>query len=308
MIRARAAVLVLLAACSAATPAPIERRGDLSPSTRFGGAPAPAIEPVRAATPAAASGEPITVARGQTLFQLSEEHQLSLRALIDANALEPPFQLSAGQTLTLPPPNLYVVRRGDTLNSIARRHNIQPRSLALLNGLREPYRIAPGDELKLPGSARDWETGAATPAAAATPTPAASSGRGGPAPRFVWPADGSVIDGFGPKGAGRRNDGINIAAREGAPVRAAADGLVVYAGDDLAGYGNLVLIKHDDGWVSAYAHNRVLLVREEQSVARGETIAEAGRSGAVDSPQLHFEVRRAGAPVDPASVLPPRAG
>ena len=131
-------------------------------------------------------------------------------------------------------------------------------------------------------------------------------GAAGPAPAFLWPVEGAVIDGFGPKAAGRRNDGINIAAREGEPVRAAAEGLVVYAGDELEGYGGLVLVSHAGGWVSAYAHNRALLVAENQIVAQGQVIAEAGGAGGVDRPQLHFELRRGGEAIDPLTALPAR--
>jgi murein DD-endopeptidase MepM/ murein hydrolase activator NlpD len=306
MIRLAALGLILaLAACTAATPAPVERRGasftppsaDRSPEVR--------------ARPAAA-GEQIVVPEGATLFQIAEDHRVSLRALIDANAIAAPFALEAGQTLRLPAPNIYVVQRGDTLNAIARRHSIQPRSLALLNGLAEPYRLAPGDALMLPGSARASDAGATTEAAAAAPTRTPSSARApavtGAAPGFVWPLAGEVIDGFGPKSGGRRNDGINIAARAGDPVRAVADGLVVYAGSDLAGYGALILVKHEGGWISAYAHNRALLVREEQTVTQGQQIAEAGSTGGVDRPQLHFELRGEGGPVDPLTMLPARAG
>lgn len=273
----------------------------------------------------------IVVAAGATLYQIAEQHRVSLRGLIDANELEAPFALNAGQVLKLPPPNTYVVQRGDTLYAIARRHRVQPRSLALLNDMGAPYAITPGDEIMLPGSARDWQAYAsarptpAAPAAASTapardgvtivrsppsasrPRPATTAVTG-PAPSFDWPVRGDVIDSFGPKAAGRRNDGINIAAPEGSPVNAVADGLVVYAGDELAGYGNLVLIKHPDGWVSAYAHNRALLVTPDQVITKGQAIAEIGSTGSVETPQLHFELRRAGRPVDPATALPRLAG
>jgi murein DD-endopeptidase MepM/ murein hydrolase activator NlpD len=306
MIRFLALGLALaLAACAASTPAPVERRG-------MAATPAPA----RTATAVpVAGGRTIVVPEGATLFQIAEEQRVSLRALIDANGIDNPLALVAGQTLRLPEPDTYVVERGDTLDDVARRHSVQPRSLALLNGLAAPYRLSPGDVLVLPGSSGAGQAvagqGGATPAAAAAPTrvPTASGARAtGAASGFAWPLAGEVIDGFGPKSGGRRNDGVNIAARAGDPVRAAADGLVIYAGDDLAGYGALILVKHEGGWISAYAHNRALLVREEQTVTRGQPIAEAGASGGVDRPQLHFELRRDGGPVDPLTVLPARPG
>ncbi|MGD2133172.1 MAG: peptidoglycan DD-metalloendopeptidase family protein [Maricaulaceae bacterium] len=311
-----------LLGCAASTPAPVDYRGGGAPISARSQAAAQPAPAAQAAAPAreVERGREIVVPAGATLYQISEEHRVSLRGLIDANGLEPPFRLSAGQTLALPPPNTYTVQPGDTLFGIARAHRVQPRSLALLNGMSEPYLIAPGDEIELPGSARDWRASAAgsssagagvaasTSSGAAPATPRAPRGPdpAGPAPRFAWPAAGNVIDGFGPKEAGRRNDGVNIAANAGDPVVAAADGLVVYAGSELAGYGNLILVKHADGWVSAYAHNEALLVEEEQTVTQGQAIARAGSSGAVDAPQLHFELRRNGQPVDPAGILPRR--
>lgn len=283
---------LLATACAATSPAPVERRGGAAPIERRGGAAAPATQ--GASAPATAAAGTVVVPAGATLYEIAEQQRVSLRALIDANDLAFPFDLSAGQVLRLPPQNSYTVVRGDTLNALARRFSIQQRSLALLNGLREPYELRPGQVLTLPGPAEGGGLAAAPRVAAPT----------GPAPRFAWPISGRVIDGFGPKAAGRRNDGVNIAAGEGDPVAAAANGLIVYAGSELQGYGNLVLIQHAGGWVSAYAHLGRVTVAEDQSVTQGQTIGEAGSSGAVDRPQLHFELRRDGAPVDPLSELP----
>lgn len=134
------------------------------------------------------------------------------------------------------------------------------------------------------------------PAAVAAP-PRRGSGR------FAWPARGPVISPFGSKPGGLQNDGINIALPHGAPVRAADDGEVVYAGNEIRGFGNLLLIKHAGGWMSAYGHNDKLLVKQGQKVKRGQLIARAGSTGGVDTPQLHFELRRAGGAVDPLAYL-----
>ncbi|MGB0922628.1 MAG: peptidoglycan DD-metalloendopeptidase family protein [Alphaproteobacteria bacterium] len=121
---------------------------------------------------------------------------------------------------------------------------------------------------------------------------------------FSWPLRGKILSDYGPKGRGLHNDGVNIRAANGAPVRAAADGTVAYAGNELRGYGNLLLIRHTNGWTSAYAHNAKLLVRRGQEVKRGTVIAKAGRSGGVDTSQLHFEIRRGKKAVDPVRYLP----
>ncbi len=116
-----------------------------------------------------------------------------------------------------------------------------------------------------------------------------------------------MLSPFGAKPGGRFNDGINLKASAGTPVRAAADGVVAYAGDAIPGFGNLVLIKHADGWVSAYGHNETLLVARGARVTRGQIIARSGATGAVDEPQLHFELRRGRTPSDPVKLLPPRS-
>ncbi|GGE80660.1 lipoprotein [Stappia taiwanensis] len=121
--------------------------------------------------------------------------------------------------------------------------------------------------------------------------------------RFRWPVRGRIISEFGSKPGGTRNDGINLAVPEGADIKAVDDGTVIYAGNELKGYGNLVLIRHDDGWVSAYAHNSALLVKRGDSIRRGAVVAKAGSTGSVTQPQLHFELRRGNKPVDPMQYL-----
>lgn len=139
---------------------------------------------------------------------------------------------------------------------------------------------------------------AATPSAI-DPAPPARAGR------FLWPVRGNIISTFGAKPGGLQNDGINIAAPRGTPVRATENGVVVYAGNELKGFGNLLLVRHADGWMSAYAHLDEMLVQRGASVTRGQLVAKVGQSGSVASPQLHFELRRAGRAVDPRTQLAP---
>ena len=124
-----------------------------------------------------------------------------------------------------------------------------------------------------------------------------------PGSPFIWPVDGKIVSRFGPANDNLRNDGINIAAPVGAPVKASAAGVVAYAGNELRGFGNMVLLRHEDGWVTAYAHNSSLLVQKGETVAQGQTIARVGSSGNVDTPQLHFELRQGTKAVDPLKVL-----
>ena len=133
---------------------------------------------------------------------------------------------------------------------------------------------------------------------AAIPAPPPKSGRG-----FIWPVKGEVIAEFGTTGKGQHNDGINIKVPPGTPVVAADDGVVAYSGNELRGFGNLLLIKHSDGWMTAYAHNQALLVKRGETVKRGQKIAKSGDSGGVSEPQLHFEIRQGTRAVDPQGIL-----
>ena len=132
-----------------------------------------------------------------------------------------------------------------------------------------------------------------------TPAPQAAT----PNHQFIWPVRGKIISNFGPKANGLHNDGINISANTGDPFYAAADGVVVYAGNDLKGYGNMVILRHADGWMTAYAHADRLLVKENARIRQGEQIGNVGATGSVTSAQLHFGLRNGAAPVDPAKYL-----
>lgn len=229
----------------------------------------------------------------------------------------------------------YVVRRGDTLFSIAFRYGWDYKALAARNQIPEPYTIRPGQTIRFDGRLNSTSStvaaapgGVRPPVASTTtstttspsgsvkttviskpvtvvPPPAnESTGPAGPSPKgWTWPSNGVLIGKFSSNGS--LNKGIDIAGDLGQPVLAASDGSVVYAGSGLRGYGELVIIKHSDTYVSAYGHNRRLLVREGQQVKAGQTIAEMGSTG-TDRVKLHFEIRRQGKPVDPLQFLPRR--
>lgn len=209
-----------------------------------------------------------------------------------------------------------IVRRGDTLYGIAFRNGLDYRDVAAWNGIRSPYTIYPGQRLRLSGSGGARATAPVAtrparqpdrrpPATAATPRPPVATPPAGPAShlRWSWPAEGQLINRFAAGDPTRQ--GIDIAGKRGDPVRAAADGVVVYSGAGLVGYGELVIVKHDESWLSAYGHNRSRLVAEGARVRAGQQIAEMGRTGA-DRDMLHFEIRRDGKPVDPLRHLPAR--
>ena len=223
----------------------------------------------------------------------------------------------------------HTVRPGETLFSLGRTYNMNPYSIAKHNGLAAPYGLNVGQNVKIPGKTAATVAQRA-PASTSknlttkpvqivqeksadriTPAPVQKIVRSQPAPisspvansTFRWPVKGRVISSYGRKSNGLRNEGINISVPEGTSVRAADGGVVAYAGNELKGYGNLVLVRHKNGWVTAYAHNKDLFVKRGDIVKRGGIIAKAGQTGSVKSPQLHFEVRKGSTAVNPMKYL-----
>ena len=200
-----------------------------------------------------------------------------------------------------------VVQRGQTVYRIATENGITARDLALWNDIPPPYTIYPGQRLRLyPSDRRDPPVRPAVvakPAAAPQQRPATPAAPANADLDWRWPAEGAVVTTFA--GGDPTRQGIDIAGKAGQPVRAAADGVVVYSGSGLVGYGELVIVKHNDQWLSAYGHNRARLVNEGALVKAGQQIAEMGRSGA-SRDMLHFEIRYNGKPVDPQGYLPGR--
>jgi murein DD-endopeptidase MepM/ murein hydrolase activator NlpD len=234
--------------------------------------------------------------------------------------------------------SVHVVNHGDTLMGIARRNHISAAELARANGLQPSAPLRIGMKLNVPvrssaaaspvtapavaqavpvsaapatklaavtadpqQKARLAQTNDVADAPAAEPVKAAEAT--GALPTFRWPVRGKVITSYGAKTNGKSNDGINLAVPEGTPVKAAEDGVVAYSGNELKGYGNLVLIRHSNGYVTAYAHASELLVKRGDTIKRGQVIAKSGQSGEVASPQLHFEIRKGSTPVDPLQFL-----
>ncbi|MBQ7304450.1 MAG: M23 family metallopeptidase [Alphaproteobacteria bacterium] len=255
----------------------------------------------------------LEVEKGDTLYSISKRYDVSLNELIKHNNLRAPYSLKVGQTLKLPLAKYHMVKKGDTLYAIARKYNTNTSSLVTLNGLKPPYSLNVGQKLQISGSSsyvaakksalrtKYAKKNTSTYKKSAKSTYVAPKNR---TAKFAWPVRGRIISGFGTIGKGRKNDGINIKAPLGTDVKAADKGVVAYAGNELKGFGNLILIKHPDGWITAYAHNQKLFVRKGQQVVKGEKIATVGQTGGVDSPQLHFEVRAGKKAVNPRKYLP----
>ncbi|SPB16942.1 lipoprotein NlpD [Caballeronia novacaledonica] len=198
-------------------------------------------------------------------------------------------------------PGFYRVERGDTVSKIARENRTSVANIKRWNGLTNPDAIEVGQVLRITPPAGSATTADSSAAGTAGGAQASSQNKPGPGVTLVWPAQGSIIRGFD----GKNSKGIDIANVPGTPVVAAATGSVVYAGNGLRGYGNMLIVKHNDDYLTAYAHNRALLVKEGQTVQQGQQIAEMGDTDS-DRTMLHFEVRYMGRSTDPARYLPPR--
>jgi murein DD-endopeptidase MepM/ murein hydrolase activator NlpD len=263
---------------------------------RYVGTGAAASQPVAAPRPApvASSGFSHTVEPGQSLLGIAKRYNKPVAEIARANNLQPYAKLNAGDRIVIPgvqkQASVQPVAAPQVAQpQISQPQVSQPRTVAPLASA-EP---APSARVVTPTAQPETESSDAVKAADAV----------GAIPSFRWPARGRVIASYGSKQSGQTNDGINIAVPEGTPVKAAEDGTIAYAGNELKGYGNLVLIRHSNGFVSAYAHASELMVKRGDTVKRGQIIARSGQTGNVTSPQLHFEIRKGSTPVDPSQYL-----
>lgn len=263
------------------------------------------------------------VKEGDTVEALSRMFSTSASQLTRLNNLQAPYKLAAGQSLRLPPaiksaPPLW------TSEMLAQQRKVNRQTAVARAGRmpkvvdEEPVQMmaaAPAsverEVLSAPGPVTAEPLGA-TPMPVATSLPAPSQkavniastvipDRAGS--KFMWPVDGPILSSYGPKSDGRSNDGVNIKAARGSPVRAAENGVVVYSGDELHGYGNLVLIRHADRWMTAYGHLDSVVASKGMTIKRGQTIGTVGTTGSVDGPQLHFEIRRGTEALNPELYL-----
>ena len=244
------------------------------------------------------------VQRGETLYSIADSEGVELYSLARMNELTPPFAVTPGRVLKLPPAVARPLAPPAPLPAPPPgKPEIAATSLAPVT--TQPAGAPPSPPRQKPEIA-SLPPPAQTPATIATTPQQPQADLAAPPPsggRFLWPVQGKVIGRFGTTAAGTHNDGINIAAAKGTPVRAADSGVVAYAGNELRGYGNLILVKHAGGWMTAYAHNGTLLVKRGDVVKRGQEIATVGSTGIVSEPQLHFEIRRGTQVLDPTQYL-----
>jgi len=195
----------------------------------------------------------------------------------------------------------HVIRPGENLFRIGKAYDVNHEELARVNGIKGVGQIRAGQRIFIPGATRRLPVEMIAPAESAPAAPGVPGAPEAATEKFLWPVSGTINSGFGPRGSSF-HDGVDIAAPQGTPIRAIEGGEVIYS-DQLRGYGNMVIVRHAEGYVSVYAHNEVNLVREGQTVARGEVIARVGSTGRVSGPHLHFEVIMSGVKKNPLSYL-----
>ena len=287
--------------------------------------PAPVVTaPLRVAVETLPASGIITVRDNDNLYAIATRYRVTPQSIIMHNNLIAPFTLRSGQQLKLKPTRYHIVKPGDSLLIISQRYAVSQFQLVELNNLPEPYKLTVGQRLQLPFS-QDFsilDTGlpkgiatagsAQQPAASSTTTTVQTAAPSIPRKKFVaptgdgafiWPVQGEVISEFGPAARGVRNDGVNIAAAQGDIVSAASKGRVAFVGTEVKSFGTLVLVKHEGGIISAYAHLDTVTVKEGDIVDTGQSIGTVGQTGRVDTPQLHFEIRKARQPIDPRLII-----
>jgi murein DD-endopeptidase MepM/ murein hydrolase activator NlpD len=268
-------------------------------------APGHTAAPVVAPAPVQATGSAVHyVNSGETLMSIARKNHMTAAQLGHANNLPANAPLKVGMKLIVPGAKVATV-------TPAMQATVQPLAQAPVAGVAAPQ--AKPQQVAQVTTIGKQMAAAPAPVAkesahVATETKEIEQGvKAADAtsglPTFRWPVRGRVIAGYGAKTSGKQNDGINVAVPEGTPVKAADDGVVTYAGNELKGYGNLVLVKHSNGYVTAYAHTSELMVKRGDTIKRGQIIAKSGQTGEVQSPQLHFEIRKGSTPVDPTQFL-----
>ena len=240
----------------------------------------------------------ITIITGDTIKSISKRYSVSIREIIKFNKLQSPYILKPGKAILLPKPKKYKIKKGDTLFKIAECSLITVEDLKQRNKKLNEKRLIIGKVIKAPyfANVKNCKKFKNKTKKKILKKPTIER-------IFKWPISGKVIATFGLKSSGRRNDGINIKAPQGSPVRVAKSGTVIYRGNELPAWGNLILVKHKNGWTTAYAHLEKFFVKVGTELKTGDILGAIGKTGNVDDYQLHFQVRKNSKPVDPLRFL-----
>tara|TARA_E500000178_G_C17031475_1_gene760836 strand:+ start:2302 stop:3159 length:858 start_codon:yes stop_codon:yes gene_type:complete len=246
-----------------------------------------------------------SVKPGDNLYKIANKYNLSIKDLIRENDLISPFKIFPNQKLIIPSINLHIVQRGETIYSISRKYDVDRYQLSRLNNVKIQKVIFPGQKLIIPskkiikikkGSNKKDNFKEKNERQAEQKYKLKKQ-------NFLWPIKGDIILNFGQIKPGLHNDGINIEGKLGSPVKASQDGKVIYVGNEIPGYGNLILIKHKGNLITAYAHLKKISIKKNIQVKKGDRIGEVGKTGNVITPQLHFEIRKGKKAFNPKNFL-----
>ena len=259
------------------------------------------------------------VRSGDNLYSISRKLNLSISSLIKLNKIAPPFKIYPKQNLILPKQSFHNVKKGETLYSISRKYKTDVYSISKLNNLKNINSIKEGQELKIYGDLKfetknnyrsnvnkaklkkiDSKKKSPKSVKKSTTNSKQTFSKNS---KFIWPVKGKLISKYGKSSNGFFNDGININSKLNQKVGASNDGVIIYSGNEIPGYGNLVLIKHSQNWITAYAHLGKVSIEKGDKVKKGQIIGLVGKTGNVRKPQLHFEIRKGKEAVNPLNHL-----
>jgi len=249
-----------------------------------------------------------SVKSGDNLYSISRKFKISIQDLIRTNKIVEPYKILPRQIILIPENKIYKIKKGDTLYSISRKYETNVFELSEINNISDANNLIIGQNLKIPQktykkkkSKKPKSSDKLKKKFKNKSSEVISTGK--TKPMFMWPVKGEIVSKYGKNQEGFYNDGINIFSKKGAKVISSADGKVIYSGNEIPGYGNLILIKHSKNWITAYAHLSEVFISKGKKVKKGEKIGSVGNTGNVRKPQLHFEIRKGKESVDPMRFL-----
>tara|TARA_B100000282_G_scaffold41644_1_gene25972 strand:+ start:274 stop:1161 length:888 start_codon:yes stop_codon:yes gene_type:complete len=255
-----------------------------------------------------------TVNKGDNLYLISKKYNVTISKLINFNNIDSPYKIFPNQKIFIPKKRTHIVKRGDTLYSISRKYRTDVFTVSRFNNLKNANQIYTNQKLIIPDQFeskkkvvrkfKKKETKKVKKKIIAKKDSYSKKvSKETFNQKFIWPVEGKILSKYGSNNPGFFNDGINIESVSGKDVKASSAGEIVYSGNEIPGYGNLVLIKHSKNWITAYAHLNKIYKKKGALVKRGESIGAVGNSGNVKIPQLHFEIRKGKEAVDPLKYL-----
>ena len=247
------------------------------------------------------------VKKGDNLFSISRRFNISIQELIKVNKIQEPYKIFPNQSIFIPKNKMHVVVKGETLYSISRYHETTVFTLAKYNNIKNINNIKVGKELIIPKKSekikkikKKWDSNFKKEKIDNSKIVILRDKK---TSKFIWPVKGKLLSKYGKSKEGFYNDGINIDSKKGTKVMSSQAGKVIYSGNEIPGYGNLILIKHSKNWITAYAHLNEVFTEKGKKVSKGEIIGSVGNTGNVRSPQLHFEIRKGKESVNPLKLL-----